>query len=148
MKCAVSVDAPCYSSTCFPAWISSASLQVCRWCIKLLKVDCIWFKSLDCRGTLALLNTHTALLAATLLTARHTAKQTRSHGYQVSTPTAFMTHIAPAIRLVLISIIIREGNNSATKSAIQMKLKQKVRWHTVVFVLCPFCAQIYKICYD
>jgi len=34
-----------------------------------------------------------------LLNARHTAKLTRSHGYQGSTPTAFMTHTAPAIRL-------------------------------------------------
>jgi len=34
-----------------------------------------------------------------LLTVQLTAKQTRSHSYQASTPTAFMTHIAPAIRL-------------------------------------------------
>ena len=68
------------------------------YCIKVHKVDCIWFKSLVCGGTLALL-THTALPDTVLLTARNTARQTCSHGYQVSTPTAFMTHIGPAITL-------------------------------------------------
>jgi len=46
-------------------------------------------------------HTHTALPAATLLTAQHTAKLTSSHGYQGVTPTVFVTHTAPAIRLVL-----------------------------------------------
>jgi len=68
-------------------------------CIKMFKVDCIWFKSLDCGGTLALLNTHTVLPLTKLLNAQQTAKQTRSHGYHCSTHTAFMTRIAPAITL-------------------------------------------------
>jgi hypothetical protein len=37
-------------------------------CMKVHKVDCIWFKSLDCGVTWALLNTHNALLPATLFT--------------------------------------------------------------------------------
>jgi hypothetical protein len=70
-------------------------------CTKMHNVDCIWFKSLDCGGTLALLNTHTVLPVTNMLSALHTAKQTRSNSYHCSTPTAFMTHTVPAITLSL-----------------------------------------------
>jgi hypothetical protein len=69
-------------------------------CAKMHKVGCIWFKSLDCGGTLALLNTHNVLPVTKLLSALHTAKQTRSHRYHCSTPTAFMNHTVPAITLL------------------------------------------------
>ena len=54
----------------------------------MFEVDCIWFKSLDCGGTLALLNTQTVLPVTKMLNALHTAKQTSSHGYNSSTPTS------------------------------------------------------------
>jgi hypothetical protein len=56
--------------------------------VKVHKVDGIWFRSLDCGITWALLNTHSALLAATLFTRLPTL-----------ICTGFMTHIAPAITL-------------------------------------------------
>jgi len=66
--------------------------------VKEHKVDCIWFKSLDCGGTLALLNTHCSCSYSVAQRSTHSKTNALTRLPSLNS-NSFMTHIAPAIRL-------------------------------------------------
>jgi len=67
-------------------------------CVKGHKVDCIWFKSLDCGGTIALLNTHCSCSYSVAQCSTHSTTHSITRLPSLDS-NSFLIHTASAIRL-------------------------------------------------